>query len=55
MRRTVPAAGPSGVLAFIVHAKNEQVRDCYQRFDFIPSPTDPLHLYVLVKDLRRNL
>ena len=55
MGRTVRAAGPSGILAFIVHAKNERVRDCHQRFDFIPSPTDPLHLYVLVKDLQRNL
>jgi GNAT superfamily N-acetyltransferase len=55
IRRTVQAADIAGIRAFIVHAKNEQVRDWYQRFDLIPSPTDPLHLYVLVKDLQRAL
>lgn len=53
MRRTLQAADIAGIRAFIVHAKNEQVRDWYQRFNLLPSPTDPLHLYVLVKDLKR--
>ena len=52
MRRTVQAADIAGIRAFIVHAKNEQVRDWYMRFDLIPSPSDSLHLSVLVKDLR---
>ena len=55
MLRTLQAADIAGIRAFIVHAKNEQVRDWYQRFDLTPSPTDPLHLYVLIKDLQRNL
>lgn len=53
MRRTLQAADIAGIRAFIVHAKNEQVRDWRQRFSLLPSPTDPLHLYVLVKDLKR--
>lgn len=53
MRRTLQAADIAGIRAFIVHAKNEQVRDWHQRFSLLPSPTDPLHLYVLVKDLKR--
>ncbi len=55
MRRTVQAADIAGIRAFIVHAKNEQVRDWYMQFDLTPSPSDSLHLYVLVKDLQRRL
>jgi GNAT superfamily N-acetyltransferase len=55
MRRTVQAADIAGICAFIVHAKNEQVRDWYMQFDLTPSPSDSLHLYVLVKDLQRRL
>jgi hypothetical protein len=35
------------------HAKNDTVRAFYEHFGFIQSPTDPLHLFVLTKDLRR--
>jgi len=30
-------------------------RSFYQKFDFIPSPTDPMHLFVLLKDVRRMI
>jgi GNAT superfamily N-acetyltransferase len=53
MRRTVQAAGIAGIRALAVHAKSDQARAFYKRFDFIESPTDPLHLFLLVKDLRR--
>ena len=53
MLRTLQAADIAGIRAFTVHAKDEQARAFYEHFDFIPSPTDPLHLYVLIKDLRR--
>jgi hypothetical protein len=36
-----------------VHAQDEATRAFYERFDFAPSPSDPLHLFVLVKDLKR--
>jgi hypothetical protein len=36
-----------------VHAKDEEARWFYEHFDFVPSPTDPMHLFVLVKDVRR--
>lgn len=55
MRRTLQAAGIAGIRAFAVHAKDEDARRFYQKFDFIPSPTDPMHLFVLVKDVRRIL
>ena len=31
---------------------SEAARGFYQKFDFIPSPTDPMHLFVLMKDVR---
>jgi len=53
MRRTVRAADIAGIRALAVHAKDDAVKAFYQRFDFMPSPTDPLHLFVLVKELSR--
>lgn len=53
MLRTLQAADIAGIRAFAVHAKDEAARNFYQRFDFVPSPTDPMHLFVLLKDVRR--
>jgi len=50
--RTLQAADIAGIRALAVHAKNEAARSFYERFDFEPSPTDPLHLFVLIKDLK---
>ena len=46
---------PSGIRALLIHAHDEAARAFYERFDFEPSPTDPLHLFLLLKDLRRAL
>ena len=51
--RTVQASEIAGIRAFVVHAKDEAAKRYYEQFDFVSSPTDPLHLYVLLKDLRR--
>lgn len=53
MQRTLQAADIAGIRAFIVHAKDEGAASFYQKFDFIPSPTDPMHLFLLLKDVRR--
>jgi GNAT superfamily N-acetyltransferase len=53
--RTLAAADIAGIRAFAVHAKSEKARAFYERFDFISSPTDPLHMFVLIKDLRQML
>ena len=53
MLRTLQAANIAGIRALAVHAKDEDARDFYEKFDFIPSPTDPMHLFVLLKDVRR--
>jgi GNAT superfamily N-acetyltransferase len=52
--RTLQAADIAGIRALAVHAKDERARQFYQQFDFEPSPTDQLHLFVLLKDLRQR-
>jgi GNAT superfamily N-acetyltransferase len=53
MQRTLQAADIAGIRAFAVHAKDEEARRFYEHFDFIPSPTDSMHLFVLLEDVRR--
>jgi GNAT superfamily N-acetyltransferase len=53
MQRTLQAADIAGIRAFAVHAKDEEARRFYEHFDFVPSPTDSMHLFVLLKDVRR--
>jgi GNAT superfamily N-acetyltransferase len=53
MLRTLQAADIVGIRALLVHAKDHQAKLFYQRFDFIPSPSDPLHLVILLKDVRK--
>ena len=53
MQRTLQAADIAGIRALAVHAKDEAARAFNQKFDFVPSPTDPTHLFVLLKDVHR--
>jgi len=53
--RAVAAAEIIGVRALLVHAPHDQARAFYAHFDFEPSPTDPLHLLLLIKDARSLL
>ena len=52
LARTLAAAEIAGLRAFAVHAKDDEARAFYERFDFIASPSDPMHLFVLLKDVR---
>ncbi len=52
LARTLQAADIAGILAVIVHAKNDEARRFYEHFDFDSSPTDSYHLHLLIKDLR---
>lgn len=53
IQRTLNAAEIAGIRAMAVHAKNDAARAFYEHFGFISSPTDSLHLFFLIKDLRR--
>ena len=50
--RTLQAADIAGIRAFAVHAKDVEARTFYEHFDFIASPSDPMHLFLLLKDIR---
>ena len=50
--RCAEAADAIGVRLLLVHSKHEQARAWYQRHGFEESPTDPLHLMILMKDVR---
>ena len=51
--RTVHAADIAGIRAFLIHAKDDTAKKWYLQFDFMESPTDPLHLFLLLKDLKK--
>jgi GNAT superfamily N-acetyltransferase len=53
IQRTLQATDIVGIRAVATHAKNNTARTFYEHFGFFPSPTDPIHLFVLTKDLRR--
>ncbi len=55
MLRTLQAAGIAGLRAFAAHAKDDKARAFYARFDFVPSPTDPFHMAILLKDVHAAL
>ena len=53
--RTVQAAEIAGIRALLVHSKDDAARNWYLNLDFEPSPTDPHHLFLLLKDVKAML
>jgi GNAT superfamily N-acetyltransferase len=51
MLRTLAAAQTIGVRALLVHAIDDEARRFYRRHGLESSPTDPLHLMILIKDI----
>ena len=54
MQRTLVAADIAGIRAFAVHAKDDEARAFYEHFGFSPLPSDPYHLFRLLKDIRKT-
>ena len=52
--RCATAAQSVGIRALVVHPYAE-AQEFYERFGFEPSPSDPLHLILLMKDIQRFL
>ena len=50
--RALQVADIIGVRALAVHAKDDGAASFYRHFGFTPSPTDPRHLFMLMKDIR---
>jgi GNAT superfamily N-acetyltransferase len=55
LTRSAAAADTIGARAVIVHAVGPRARAFYERYGFEPSPTNPLHIVLLMKDIRRSL
>jgi GNAT superfamily N-acetyltransferase len=53
--RCVEAAEAIGARVLLVHAKHDAAKEWYMQFEFEASPTDPLHLLMLLKDVRAFL
>lgn len=53
--RCIEAADSIGARILLVHAKHEAARAWYMQYGFEASPTDPLHLVMLMKDARAFL
>ncbi|MBF0287567.1 MAG: GNAT family N-acetyltransferase [SAR324 cluster bacterium] len=53
--RTIPASDIAGLRAVLVHAKDDDAKNFYEKFGFVPSPIDKFHLYLLLKDIKKIL
>jgi GNAT superfamily N-acetyltransferase len=53
MLRALRAHEQIGGRAFLVHAIDAETKGFHSRFGMLPSPTHPMHLFLLFKDLRR--
>jgi len=51
--RVAQAADMIGARALLVHAKDDNAKGFYEHFDFEPSPSDPYHMLLIMKDLLR--
>jgi GNAT superfamily N-acetyltransferase len=55
IQRTAQAADIAGIPAFAVHAKDDEAKSFYEHFGFTSLPSDPYHLFRLLKDIRIGL
>lgn len=53
--RTLGLSEQVGVRALLVHALHDRARHFYLRYGFEPSPTDELHLFLLLADARESM
>ena len=55
MSRALSVAEQAAVRIVLVHALNDEARRFYEHFGFEPSPSDPMNLQIIVKDIRTAL
>lgn len=53
--RTAQAADIAGIRCLLVHAKDDKAKQWYEGWEFETSPTDPYHLFLMLKDLKALL
>lgn len=55
LKRCLTVAKEAGVRAFMTHAKDDEAKSLYLRFGMTECPSNPLHLYFLMKDVERTI
>ena len=55
LKRCVGVSREAGVRALMTHAKDEDARRFYLRMGMFECPSNPLHLYLLMKDVERSV
>jgi GNAT superfamily N-acetyltransferase len=55
MERTLLVAEETGIRLLLVHAVNQDARSFYLHFGFEVSPSDPMNLQLLIKDVRATV
>lgn len=53
--KALNASEIAGLRAVVVDAKDENARSFYERFGFSQSPIDKMHLFLLLKDIRKSV
>jgi GNAT superfamily N-acetyltransferase len=53
LKRCLSVSREAGVRALMTHAKDEEAKALYVRFGMTECPANPLHLYLLMKDVER--
>ncbi len=55
MLKALRAHEQIGGRAFLVHAMDDEAKAFYSKYGMLPSPTHPMHLFLLFKDIRAIL
>lgn len=55
MRRAVSVSEEVGIRLLLAHALNETAAKFYARFGFEESPTDPMNMQLIIKDIKASL
>lgn len=55
MLRAVSVSDEVGMRLLLAHALNDSARAFYMRFGFEESPTDPMNLQVIIKDIKASI
>ncbi|HAY14690.1 MAG TPA: GNAT family N-acetyltransferase [Fimbriimonadaceae bacterium] len=55
LKRCLSVSRDAGVRAVMTHAKDDAAKAFYVKFGMLECPTNPLHLYMLLKDVEASL
>lgn len=53
--KILDASRTIGIRAVLVQAKNQRAADWYARYGFVPAPTNPFHLLLILKDVIKTI